>query len=156
MKSILILSATLAIITACGDNKVEQKVEDKRQNNTFSESKSKTLSDSSSTKNAEQKQPNNKISVVDLVGNWEQVKTEPVGNDVVTGVITVKLMLNGDFIASAKTSSKFQKPQNSPEQTGKWTLYGNTVSLSGMRKLEYNSNTQKLVDEVNKVELTRQ
>lgn len=26
MKSILILSATLAIITACGDNKVEQKL----------------------------------------------------------------------------------------------------------------------------------
>ncbi len=156
MKSILILSATLAIITACGDNKAEQKVEDKLQNTAISESKSQTSSDSSSTKNAEQKQSNDKISVVDLVGTWEQFKTEHLGNDVVTGVITVKLMLNGDFIASAKTSSKFQKPQNSPQQTGKWTLYGNTVSLSGMRKLEYNSNTQKLVDELNKVELTRQ
>ena len=155
MKSILILLASLSLITACGDNKAEQKVGEKQQNTIISQSKSETQSDSGSTKNAEQKSPNNKISVVDLVGTWEQVKTESIGNDLVTGVITVKLLLNGDFVASAKTSSKFQKPQNSPEQTGKWTLYGNTVSLSGMRKLEYYANTQKLVDEVNQVELTR-
>ncbi len=156
MKSILTLSVFLTLFAACSDNKTESKTEERHEETISASPKVNVPSDTNTTKNTEPKTANNKISVVDLVGTWEQVKTQPIGNDVVTGVITVKLLLNGDFVSSAKTSSKLQKPQNSPEQRGKWTLYGNTVSLSGMRKLEYNQKTQTLIDVAADVELTKQ
>ncbi len=152
-RNILIISMAMALFAACGDSKTESKTEAKRET---LESKPTVANDSSSEKNPEQKTETNKLNYLDLVGTWEQTKTQQLGTDIVTGTISVKLMANGDFVASATTTSKMGKPQNSPTQTGKWTLYGNTVSLSGMRKLEYHENTQTLVDASADVELKRQ
>ena len=89
----------------------------------------------------------------DLLGTWEQTQTENVNGMVVTATIILKLMENGNFIASAETTPNNGRKQ--PEQKGKWTLYANTVSLSGVRTLVYNEKTQLLIDEINKVELKR-
>ncbi|MDZ4758685.1 MAG: hypothetical protein SGJ10_11205 [Bacteroidota bacterium] len=152
MKKLLIIPASLLIFTACGDK--PKPVADSSQSATVNEQKIVATNDSNPANKTEKTAPANKLSMADLVGTWEQTQTQRNGADLVSATITVQLMKSGDFIATATTTSNMGT-QKSPEQKGKWTLYANTVSLSGVRNLIYEEKSKLLVDDINKVALAR-
>jgi hypothetical protein len=76
----------------------------------------------------------------DLAGNWEQKETASGGGMSVSAKLTVKLKADGTF-----ESSQSAMGVNS-SQAGKWSLEGKTVNLKGLEKLEYDENTQTLVN----------
>jgi hypothetical protein len=134
MKKIYISILVLATLSACNNSpKTENAEEPKTEETVVTEG---TKSEATATEEPEKKE----LSMEDLAGNWEQKETASGGGMSVSAKLTVKLKADGTF-----ESSQSAMGVNS-SQAGKWSLEGKTVNLKGLEKLEYDENTQTLVN----------
>lgn len=132
MKKIYISILVLATLSACNNSPKTENAEEPKTEETVVTEGTKT----EATDEPEKKE----LSMKDLVGSWEQKETASGGGMNVSAKLTVKLKADGTF-----ESSQSAMGVNS-SQSGKWSLEGKTVNLSGLDKLEYDENTQTLVN----------
>ena len=134
MKKIYISILVLATLSACNNTPKTEKAEEPKTEETV-------VTEGAKTEATPAEEPVKKeLSMEDLAGNWEQIESASGGGMKVSAKLTVKLKADGTF-----ESSQSAMGVNS-SQAGKWSLEGKTVNLKGLEKLEYDENTQTLVN----------
>lgn len=148
MKNIFIFTLAIALFASCS-NKTEEKKETSKTEETKSSEK------------AEQKEEAPKLKMEDLVGTWQQTESAQQGGATGSGTLTLVLKGDGSFTettsvaANVNTMGMNIPGGGSASQSGKWSLNDKTVDLGGLGKLEYHEDTKTLVNEAEKISLSR-